>query len=190
IPGIGTSSGVTFMLQDRAGKDVAFLAEQVAKFVTAARERKELAGVTPMFSPYVPQIFLNVDREKVLKQNMNLSDVYQTLQTFMGSYFVNYFNRFGRQWQVFVQAEGDYRKNIEQVGEFFVKNREGQMVPLSAVMNSNPISGPEFTMRYNLYRSAQINATPAVGYSSGQAMKALEEVFQQTMSNEMGFAYL
>src|SRR5690349_14024813 len=115
IPGIGTSGGVTFMLQDRSGKDVAFLAEQVGKFVTAARERKELAGVTPMFSPFVPQIFLNVDREKVLKQNIELSAVYQTLQTFMGSYFVNYFNRFGRQWQVFVQAEGDYRQDIQQV---------------------------------------------------------------------------
>jgi HAE1 family hydrophobic/amphiphilic exporter-1 len=190
IPGIGTSSGVTFMLQDRSGKDVAFLAEQVAKFVAAARERKELAGVTPMFSPSVPQIFLNVDRERVLKQNMNLGDVYQTLQTFMGSYFVNYFNRFGRQWQVFIQAEGDYRKNIQQVGQFFVKNKDGQMVPLSAITNSKPLSGPEYTMRYNLYRSAQINASNAPGYSSGQAMKAMEEVFKATMPNEMGFAYM
>ena len=190
IPGIGTSGGVTFMLQDRSGKDIAFLSENVAKFTAAARERKELAGVTPMFSPAVPQIFLNVDRDKVLKQNVALSDVYQTLQTFMGSYFVNYFNRFGRQWQVFVQAEGDYRTNIEQVGQFFVKNKDGAMVPLSAVTNSKPISGPEFTMRYNLYRSAQINATPAAGYSSGQAMKAMEEVFKQTMPNEMGFAYM
>jgi HAE1 family hydrophobic/amphiphilic exporter-1 len=190
IPGIGTSSGVTFMLQDRSGKDVAFLAEQVAKFVAAARERKELAGVNPMFSPAVPQIFLNVDRERVLKQNMNLGDVYQTLQTFMGSYFVNYFNRFGRQWQVFIQAEGDYRKNIQQVGQFFVKNKDGQMVPLSAITNSKPLSGPEFTMRYNLYRSAQINASNAPGYSSGQAMAAMEEVFKATMPNEMGFSYM
>jgi HAE1 family hydrophobic/amphiphilic exporter-1 len=121
---------------------------------------------------------------------MDLSAVYQTLQTFMGSYFVNYFNRFGRQWQVFIQAEGDYRRNIDQVGQFFVKNKDGQMVPLSAITNSKPISGPEFTMRYNLYRSAQINATNAPGYSSGQAMKAMEEVFKQTMPNEMGFAYM
>lgn len=190
IPGIGTSGGVTFLLQDRAGKDVAFLTENVMKFVVAARERKELAGVTPMFSPQVPQIFLNVDRDKVLKQNIELSAVYQTLQTFMGSYFVNYFNRFGRQWQVFVQADGNYRTDVDQVGQFFVKNRDGKMVPLSAVLNSKPISGPEFTMRYNLYRSAQINANPAAGYSSGQAMKAMEEVFAQNMPNEMGFAYM
>ncbi len=190
IPGIGTSGGVTFMLQDRSGGDVAFLAQNVMKLVAAARERKELAGVTPMFSPAVPQIFLNVDREKVLKQNVELGAVYQTLQTFMGSYFVNYFNRFGRQWQVFVQSEGDYRKDIGQVGQFFVKNKDGAMVPLSALTSSKAISGPEFTMRYNLYRSAQINATPAPGYSSGQAMKAMEEVFHATMPNEMGFAYL
>jgi HAE1 family hydrophobic/amphiphilic exporter-1 len=108
----------------------------------------------------------------------------------MGGYFVNYFNRFGRQWQVFVQAEGDYRRSADQVGQFFVKNKEGDMVPLSALTNSKPISGPEFTMRYNLYRSAQINATAAPGYSSGQAMKAMEEVFRETMPNEMGFAYM
>src|SRR5262249_2972114 len=160
IPGIGTSGGVTFIVQDRSGKDVAFLAEQVGKFVAAARQRSELTGVIPMFSPFVPQIFLNVDREKVLKQGLDPKAVYQTLQTFMGGYFVNYFNRFGRQWQVFVQAEGDYRTNIQQVGQFFVKNTEGQMVPLSTVTSARSIVGPEFTMRYNLYRSAQINATP------------------------------
>ena len=190
IPGIGTSGGVTFLLQDRSGKDVQFLAENVMKFTAAARERKELAAVTPMFSPAVPQVFLNVDREKVLKQSVDVADVYKTLQTFMGGYFVNYFNRFGRQWQVFVQADGEYRTNVDQVGQFFVRNKEGGMVPLSALTNSKAISGPEFTMRYNLYRSAQINATPAPGYSSGQAMKAMEEVFAQTMSSDLGFGYL
>ncbi|QJE95689.1 efflux RND transporter permease subunit [Luteolibacter luteus] len=190
IPGIGTSGGVTFLLQDRSGKDVAFLAENVMKFLAAARERKELAGVTPMFSPSVPQVFLNVDREKVLKQSVDLGDVYKTLQTFMGGYFVNYFNRFGRQWQVFVQADGDYRTNVDQVGQFFVRNNDGGMVPLSALTYSKPVSGPEFTMRYNLYRSAQINATPAPGYSSGQAMAAMEDVFKQTMSSDLGFGYL
>ncbi len=190
IPGIGTSGGVTFILQDRAGKDLAFLAENVGKFMAAARERPELASVSTTFSPRVPQVFMDVDRDKVLKQGVDLGSVYQTLQTFMGGYFVNYFNRFGRQWQVFVQAEGEYRTNAEQVGQFFVKNKEGSMVPLSAVTVSKPISGPEFTMRYNLYRSAQINGTAAPSYSSGQAMKAMEEVFAQTMPGEMGFAYM
>lgn len=189
IPGIGTSGGVTFILQDRSGRDVAFLAKKVALFVTAARERKELAGITPMFSPAVPQVFIDVDRDRVLKQGVELSGVYQTLQTFMGGYFVNYFNRFGRQWQVFVQAEGDYRANSEQIGKYYVKNNTGEMMPLSTVANPKPITGPEFTMRYNLYRSAQINATPAAGFSSGQAMKAMEEVFKETMPTGMGFAY-
>ena len=189
IPGIGTSGGVTFILQDRSGKDVAFLADKVGQFVTAARQRKELAGVTPMFSPAVPQVFINVDRDRVLKQGIDLSAVYQTLQTFMGGYFVNYFNRFGRQWQVFVQAEGDYRANAEQIGQYFVKNNNGEMTPLSAVANAKSITGPEFTMRYNLYRSAQINATPAAGFSSAQAMQAMEEVFKETMPTGMGFAY-
>lgn len=190
IPGIGTSGGVTFLLQDRSGRDVAFLAEQVGKYVEAARGRKELAGVAPMFSPAVPQVFLGVMREKVLKQGVELSAVYQTLQALMGGYFVNYFNRFGRQWQVFVQAEGESRKDIGQVGQFFVRNKTGEMVPLSTLTEARPVSGPEFTMRYNLYRSVQINATPAAGYSSLQAMKAMEEVFAKTMPKEVGFAYM
>lgn len=190
IPGIGTSGGVTFLLQDRAGKDVPFLASNVEKFTAAARKRKELASVTPMFSPAVPQVYIDVDREKTLKQSVELSNVYQTLQTFMGGYFVNYFNRFGRQWQVFVQAEGDFRTNAEQVGEFYVKNNANEMTPMSSLTRAKPITGPEFTMRYNLYRSAQINATPAPGFSSAQAMKAMEETFKEVMPPEMGFSYL
>jgi HAE1 family hydrophobic/amphiphilic exporter-1 len=108
----------------------------------------------------------------------------------MGGALINYFNRFGRQWQVFVQAEGDYRTKAENVGQFQVRNRDGGMVPLSALTNIENRSGPEFTMRYNLYRSTQINGSSAPGYSSDDAMKALEEVFQQSMPREMGFDYL
>jgi HAE1 family hydrophobic/amphiphilic exporter-1 len=108
----------------------------------------------------------------------------------MGGYFVNYFNRFGRQWQVYVQAEGEYRNNADKVGQFFVQNERGDPVPLSALTTIESRSGPEFTMRYNLYRSAQINATAKPGYSSAQAMKALEEVFAQTMPSEMGLDYM
>ena len=133
---------------------------------------------------------MDVNRDKVLKQGVNLSDVYKTLQVFLGSGFVNYFNRFGRQWQVYVQAEGDFRTKAEAVGQFYVRNNAGETVPLSALTSARNISGPEFTMRYNLYRSAQINASAAPGFSSAQAMKALEEVFAQTMPREMGFDYL
>jgi HAE1 family hydrophobic/amphiphilic exporter-1 len=190
IPGIGTSGGVTMVIEDRSGKDIAFLWENTQKFMTEARKRPELARVTTTFIPTVPQLFVNVDRDKVLKQGVALTDVYRTLQTFMGAYFVNYFNRFGRQWQVYVQAEGEYRVQAEQLGQFYVRNSKGDTVPLSALTSFEQRSGPEFTMRYNLYRSAQINASSAPGYSSLQAMKALEEVFQQTMPQEMGYDYV
>jgi HAE1 family hydrophobic/amphiphilic exporter-1 len=190
IPGVGASGGATFILEDRAGKDVAFLGEQTTKFIEAARKRSELAGVTTTFRPTVPQKFVDVDRDKVLKQGVKIADVYKSLQVFMGSGFVNYFNRFGRQWQVYVQAEGEYRTNIDNIGQFYVRNSNGDTVPLSALTSTRSVSGPEFTMRYNLYRSAQINANAAPGYSSAQAMKALEEVFSQTMPREMGFDYM
>jgi HAE1 family hydrophobic/amphiphilic exporter-1 len=133
----------------------------------------------------VPQKFITVDRDKVLKQGVALNDVYRTIQAFMGGLFVNYFNRFGRQWQVYIEAEGDYRTRAENVGQFYVRNNKGENVPLSALTKLEPRHGPEFTMRYNEYRSAQINGSAAPGYSSNQATTALEEVFAQTMPREM-----
>ena len=190
IPGVGTSGGFTFVLEDRSGKDVQFLAENVNKFIAAAQKRKELAGMVSTFLPAVPQQFIDVDREKVLKQGVPLGDVYRTIQTFMGGLFVNYFNRFGRQWQVYVEAEGDYRKNMDSMSDFYVRNNKGAMVPLTSLVHYEPRPGPEFTMRYNLYRSAQIFGSAAPGYSSQQATKALEETFAQTMPREMGYDYM
>jgi HAE1 family hydrophobic/amphiphilic exporter-1 len=190
IPGVGTSGGFQFILEDRSGKDVAFLAQNVKTFMDAARKRPELAGLITTFLPNVPQVFVNVDRDKVIKQGIDLTSVYQTLQTFMGGFFVNYFNRFGRTWQVYVEAEGDYRTDAKNVGQFFVRNGNGDAVPLDAISTIQNISGPEFTLRYNEYRSAQINGSAAPGYSSYQAMDALEETFRQTMPNDMGYDYL
>ena len=190
IPGIGTAGGFTFVLEDRSGSDLSFLTENVKKFITAAKKRPELSRITTTFSPSVPQMFVNVDRDKVLKQGIDLADVYQTLQCFMGGTFVNYFNRFGRQWQVFVQAEGSYRRNTDNLGQFYVRNNDKNMVPLSSVISVKETSGPEFTMRYNQYRSAQIFGNAAPGYSSAQAMKALEDVFAKTMPREMGYDYI
>ncbi|MCU0576718.1 MAG: multidrug efflux RND transporter permease subunit [Desulfobacterota bacterium] len=190
IQGIGTSGGVTMLLEDRAGKDLAFLWENTQKFIAEVKKHPEIARVTTTFTPTVPQIFVDVDRDKVLKQGVDLSDVYQCLQTFMGGYFVNYFNRFGRQWQVYVQAEGEYRTRAEQLGQFYVRNSKGDSVPLSAVTRLENRAGPEFTMRFNLYRSAQINAVAAPGVSSLDAMKIMEDVFKQTMPSEMGFDYM
>jgi len=131
-----------------------------------------------------------VDRDKVLKQGVPLNDVYRTIQTFMGGYFINYFNRFGRQWQVYIEAEGEDRAKAENVGQFYVRNSKGENVPLSTLTNVKPRLGPEFTMRFNEYRSAQINGSAAPGYSADQATAALEDVFKQTMPREMGFDYL
>src|SRR5579884_4031821 len=189
IPGVGTSGGVTFIPEDRSGSDLAFLTDNVNRFAAAARKRRELTGIATSFLPDVPQEYVTVDRAKVERQQVNIADVYQTMGAFMGGYLVNYFNRFGRQWQVYVEAEGDYRTNIRDLGQFYVANRSGVMVPLSAVTSEKSIAGPEFTMRYNEYHAAQINAAAAPGYSSGQAMKALEETFAATMPREMGFDY-
>ncbi len=189
IPGVGTSGGVTYILEDRSGGTLSFLTENIDKFVAAARKRKELVGVSTTYLPSIPQQYANVDRIKVERQGASISDVYQTLQTFLGGYLVNYFNRFGRQWQVYVEAEGNYRQNMQDLHQFYVANNQNAMVPLDAVTAVRPIQGPEFTMRFNEYHAAQINAAAAPGYSSGQAMKALEEVFAQTMPREMGFDY-
>ncbi len=190
IAGVGTAGGFTMVLEDRAGKDVSFLAANIAKYMEAVRKRPEIASINTTFLPAVPQLFVNVDRDRVLKQGVELAEVYKTLQTFMGGYFVNYFNRFGRQWQVYVEAEGAYRTRAENLGLFYVRNQNGESIPMSALTTTKAIAGPEFTMRYNLYRSAQLNGTAAPGYSSAQATKALEEVFAQTMPPEMGYDYI
>ena len=190
IPGVGTSGGFTFALEDRAGKDVPFLARNVALFMDAARKRPEITGLNTTLLPAVPQVFARVDRDKALKQGAELAEVYLTLQTYLGGAFVNYFNRFGRQWQVYVQAEGEYRADADALDQFYVRNRSNQMVALGALTKVEPYTGPEFTTRYNLYRFAQINGAAAPGYSSKQAMRALEETFEQTMPREMGFDYM
>src|SRR5215469_4109589 len=133
IPGVGTSGGFTFVLEDRSGGDVQFLSKNLGLFLDAARKRPEVAGLSTTFLPSVPQKFVQVDRDRVLKQGVNLSDVYKTIQAFMGGYFINYFNRFGRQWQVYIEAEGDDRAKAENVGEFYVRNNQGQNVPLAAL---------------------------------------------------------
>ncbi|MGA3007645.1 MAG: efflux RND transporter permease subunit, partial [Opitutaceae bacterium] len=195
IPGVGTAGGVICVLEDRAGKDIGFLADNLDKFMAAARLRPEFdpkngGSLSTTFLPAVPQKFVKVDRDKVLKQGVALADVYRTLQCYMGGIFVNYFNRFGRQWQVYVEAEGEYRNSVDKLGSYYVRNRDGAMVPLTAFTTVEDHLGPEFTLRYNLFRSAQINATAASGYSSDEARHALEEVFAQTMPREMGFDYL
>jgi HAE1 family hydrophobic/amphiphilic exporter-1 len=191
IPGVGSSGGFTFLLLDRSGgQEIDYLKKNLDTFMEAARKRPELSGLSTTFLPSVPQVFVNVDRDKTLKQGVSLSEVYRTMQAFMGGYFINYFNRFGRQWQVYVEAEGEYRTTAENLGLFYVRNALGQSVPLSALTKIEHRNGPEFIMHYNEYRAAQINGSAAPGYSSAQATRTLEEVFAKTMPDEMGFGYL
>jgi HAE1 family hydrophobic/amphiphilic exporter-1 len=190
IPGVGTAGGFQFVLEDRAGRDVKFLADNLNKFLEAARKRPEIGAISTTFLPSVPQQFVQVDREKVLKQGVALTDVYNTIQAYMGGLFVNYYNEFGRTWQVYVESEAPFRADTGNLGQFYVRNSQGEALPLSALARFENRFGPEFTMRYNEYRSAQINGSAAPGYSSDQATAALEDVFKQTMPREMGFDYM
>ena len=189
IPGVGTSGGVTMILEDRSNSEPAFLAANIEKFLAACSKRPEIAVAVPTYLPNVPQLYVDVDQAKVQQQQVSLADVYTTLQAFMGGSLVNYFNRFGRQWQTYVEAEGDYRNSIDNIGQFYVRSANGGKVPLSAVATVRRTTGPEFTMRFNEYTSAQLNISGAPGYSSGQVMAALEQVFKETMPPGMGYDY-
>ncbi len=190
IPGIGVAGGVTLILEDRTDRGNEFLAKNVDAFLVEARKRPELGQVFTTLLPKVPQVYIDIDRQKALKQGVALQDIQDTLQAFLGGSFINYFNRFGRQWQVYLQAEGEFRTSPERIGNFYVRTSQGNAVPLASFTRIQKLTGPEFTMRYNLYRSAQIQAAPAFGYSSAQAVQALEEVFAKAMPSEMGYDYV
>jgi HAE1 family hydrophobic/amphiphilic exporter-1 len=187
IPGLGNAGGFSLWLQDRSGGSVEFLDQNLQRFLAACRKRPELAGVASQFSADVPQIYADVDRDKALRQGVPIADVYQTLQAYLGGLFLNQFNRFGRQWRVFLQAEGAERRNADDIRNYYVRNDKGTMVPLSGVIATRSISGPEYTNRFDLYRAAQVIGGAAPGYSSGQAMAALEAVAKEVLPPEMGY---
>ncbi len=189
IPGLGTAGGFTFMLQDRAGGSVDQLYDNLEKLLQAARKRPELASLVSTFRPSVPQLFVDVDQDRVLKQGLQFGEVYQTLQAFLGGAYVNQFNRFGRQWKVYLQAEPEYRTSADKINSFYVRNSKGEMTPLGSLVTIKRVSGPEYTTRFNLFRSIQVNGTPAPGYSSGQAMAAMEEVANEVLPSGMGYAW-
>ena len=188
IPGLSAAGGFSIFIQDRSGGSVEFLAKNVKAFVDEARKRPELTSVTPNFSPSVPQLFADVDKEKLMKQGVPVADVYATLQAFLGGAYVNDFTRFGRQWKVYLQAESQDRNEPDDWG-FYVRNARGEMVPLSTFVRMRTTTGPEYTVRFNLYRSAEIIGAPAPGYSSGQALAALEDVAAKTLPPGMGYAW-
>jgi HAE1 family hydrophobic/amphiphilic exporter-1 len=190
IPGIGTSGGVTMVIEDRSGSDdPATLTKDVFTFLGAIAKRPEIGAAIPSYEPGVPQLYADVDREKVLQQQVQLSDVYATMSTFMGGYLVNYFNRFGRQWQTYVEAEGTARTDIANIKQFYVRSANGSQVPLASLVNVKQITGPEFIYHFNEFNAAQINITGAPGYSSGQVRAALEDTFAKVMPAGAGFDY-
>jgi HAE1 family hydrophobic/amphiphilic exporter-1 len=191
IAGLGTSGGVSLVLEDRSGKaDPAFLTQNLYKYLGAISQNHQIiAAAIPTYFPAVPQLYVDVDREKVAQQQVNIGDVYTTMQAFLGGSLVNYFNRFGRQWQTYVEAEGDTRTNIDNIGQFYVTSANGSRVPLSAVTSVKRITGPEFTTRYNEYEAASITIVAPPGVSTGQVMAYLEDTFAKTMPAGMGMDY-
>ena len=189
IPGLGTGSGFSLMLQDRGGNNPSYLGEQAAKFIQAASERPEIGGLITTYRANVPQIFADVDQDKVLKLGVSPADVNTTLGSFLGGAYVNDFNRFGRLFKVYVQAEPEYRAKARDVQFFYVRGRENQMVPLNALVSVSATQGPEYTNRFNLFRAAEISGSPAPGYSSDQALDALEQVAAEALPSDMSYAW-
>ena len=189
IPGLGTGAGFTMQLQDRSGGSPDYLAEQTQRFMEAARKRPEIGRIGTLYRATVPQVYADIDRSKVLKSGVQLNDVNTTLGALLGSSYVNDFNRFGRVYKVYVQAEPEFRQDPKQLGLFFVKNKGGGMVPLDTLVTTRPGSGPEFTNRFNLFRSAELTGVPAAGFSSTQALDALEATAREVLPPDMSFAW-
>ena len=189
IPGLGNGSGFTLMLQDRSGAAPQYLAEQSQKFMQAAMKRPEIGSIFTTFQARVPQRYLEINRDKLLKAGISLNSIYTTIGAFLGGTYVNDFNRFGRLYKAYIQAEPEYRQNEEQINFFYIKNKAGESVPLSAFVTVREIVGPDFTNRYNLYRATELTGVPAKGYSSSQAMQALEEVAAEELPADMSYEW-
>ena len=189
IPGLGSGSGFSLMIQDRGGNTPAYLAEHTNKFTEAAKARPEISGAYSLYRSNVPQLFLEIDDSKALKLGTQLSDIYTSVGAFLGGAYVNDFNRFGRLYKVYVQAEPEYRAHADGIQSFYVRNKEDDMVPLSTIVNTYRTDGPEFTNRFNLFRSAEVGGQAAPGYSSAQALAALEEVAEDVLPGDMSYAW-
>ncbi len=189
IRGLGTTGGFDFILQDRTGGDPKQFAQVLQNVVAAARKRPELGFVFPNYDDHTPQIEYEVDREKVKTYGIALTDVFFTLQTMMGSYYINDFNLYGRTFRVQMQAEAAARASPDDVNRYYVRNANGNMIPLSAVLTPKSINGPEFYERYNIYRAATITGATAPGYSSGQAAQAMQEIAASTLPAGFGYEW-
>ena len=188
LPGYGNVSGFTMQLQDRSGGSIEQLAGYVQQLQAEAAKRPEIASVSTTFNPSTPQVKVELDREKARTLGVPVDSVFQTLQAYLSGLYVNDFVRFGKVYKVFLQAEPDFTNQPEEIGQFYVRNNAGKMVPLSTLVKVSKMSGPNFVSRFNLYNAAEIMGAPAPGYSSGQAIKAIEEVMK-TMPSEVGYEW-
>jgi len=189
IPGLGNASGFSMFIQDKTGNTPEYLQEQTNAFLAAARKRPEIGRINTTFNANSPQIRLDIDRQKAMKLGVSLSSVNTTLGAFLGGAYVNDFNRFGRQYKVYVQADAAYRVKPEDLSMAYVRNNKGEMVPITTLVTASKVSAPEFTNRFNLYRAAEISGVPATGYSSAQALTALEETANAVLPQTMGYAW-
>jgi HAE1 family hydrophobic/amphiphilic exporter-1 len=189
LPGLGSGSGFSIMIQDRGGNTPAYLGENTKKFIKAANERPEIGAAFTTYQANVPQRYLDIDKEKALKMGVSLNDLYTTIGSFMGGAYVNDFTRFGRLYKTYIQAEPKYRVNEEQINNFYIKNNVGDMVPLATLATIKPISGPDYTNRFNLYRSVEVTGGPAPGYTSAEAIAALEEVGDELLPSDMNYSW-
>jgi len=191
LSGFGASSGFNFLLQDRSGSlTVAQLGELAQKYIAAARQRPELGTVFTSFDPGYPQVKVELDREKARTLGVPVNEVFSALSASLGGSYVNDFNRFGRLYRVYVQADAEQRLKADDIGHIYVRSKTtNEMVPLSTLVKIRDVTGSELTTRFNLQRSVELQGSPAPGFTSGQALAALEQVFAQTMPPELGYAY-
>lgn len=189
LPGFGAVSGFSLMLQGRAGQTPAELSAMAREFISAAQQRPEIGRISTSFGTDTPNYQITVDREKAKKLGIPVSDVYGTLQIMLGSYQVNDFTRFGRNYRVVLQADGPYRSSIDALAQLFIRSSSGEMVPLNTLVTAEPGTGPRFTLRYNLFPAAELSGSPAPGYSSGQAMQALREVASDVLTSDFGYEW-
>ena len=189
LPGFGSVSGFSLMLQAKSNQPPDEVAKVAQDFIAAPQKRPEIGRISTTFSASTPNYQLFVDREKAKKLGVPVSDVFTTLQTFLGGYQVNDFSRFGRNYKVTMQAESDFRQEVTDIARLFVRNKDGGMVPLDTLTTWQQSSGARFMQRYNLYRTAAFSGTPAPGASSGDSIRALDEVAKETLPDGYGIEW-
>ncbi|MDF1659223.1 MAG: multidrug efflux RND transporter permease subunit [Verrucomicrobiales bacterium] len=189
LPGVGTGGGFTFMLQDRGGVGFGELSKVAAEVIEDGNAQTGLSGLNTTFRASIPQLFVDIDREQVMRMGIPMDSVFETLQVYLGSSYVNDFTRFGRTFQVKAQADGPFRAVPDDIKQLQIRNAEGTMTPMSAVASIDESYGPQIVNRFNLYPSIKIQGAASPGYSSGQALDIMEGMAEQKLPSSMGYSW-